>query len=132
MEGEDWNGRRNRASSVIDTGVLVFYTQPMGNPQKSAETPKQSAEIPKQKHPKQRLQAKTPTGATSTGKEKSGRGGSSYRLEEVSVFDDAFLLKCGEGVFGEVGRDTEFAAEMYWVEPSAIGDVEPDENLVAG
>ena len=117
MEGEDWKdgrmedwmGRRNRASSVIDTGVLVFHAQPMGN-----------------------TQAKTPTGATSTGKEKSGSGGSSYRLEDASVFDDAFLLKCGEGLFGEVGRDAELTAEMCWVEPSAIGDVEPDEDLVAG
>ena len=113
-------GRRNRASSVIDTGVLVFPAQPMGNPQKSAEIPKQ------------RPQAKTPTGATSTGKEKSGSGGPSYRLEDASVFDDAFLLKCGEGLFGEVGRDAELTAEMCWVEPSAIGDVEPDEDLVAG
>ena len=125
-------GRRNRASSVIDTGVLVFPAQPMGNPQKYAEIPKQRPQAIRRNAQAKTLQAKTPTGATSTEKERSGSGGTSYRLEDVPVFDDAFLLKCGEGVFGEVGRDAEFAAEMRWVEPSAIGDVEPDEDLVAG
>ena len=48
------------------------------------------------------------------------------------VFNNPLLLQTSKHILSTFGRDAEFLAETLRVELSAMGEVEPSENLVAG